>query len=169
MKEPVLRRARNAAAIALAIALAAGGTAAVLSDPDATAYAAEIAPPASPQPTPLSAEDLAIARYGMYPLPIKPEAIEHFAISNKDLRLVAAAKSFANTPKARSVRTCESDGDYELIDRSYYGAWQFDRETWQSNGGGRFAPTANLAPPWAQDFIMWRTHQAYGWTPWTCA
>lgn len=115
------------------------------------------------------AQETITARYGIYPLPIKPTAIEQFHISAPELRDIAQARTFAETPKARSVRSCESDNDYTITDRAYYGAWQFDRETWVANGGGRFAPTANLAPPWAQDYIMWKTHQAYGWGPWSCA
>lgn len=116
-----------------------------------------------------SDQETITAKYGIYPLPIRPQAIEQFQITNAELRDVAQAHTFAETPKARSVRTCESDNDYTITDRAYYGAWQFDRETWVSNGGGRFAPTANLAPPWAQDYIMYKTHQAYGWGPWSCA
>lgn len=116
-----------------------------------------------------SEQETITAKYGVYPLPITPAAIEQFHITNAELPEIAQAHAFAETPKARSVRTCESDNDYTITDRAYYGAWQFDRQTWVANGGGRFAPTANLAPLWAQDFIMWKTHQAYGWGPWSCA
>lgn len=118
--------------------------------------------------TPTEREALT-AKYGIHPLPIEPAAIEQFHITNAELADVAAARAFAETPKARSVRTCESDNDYTITDRAYHGAWQFDRETWLANGGGRFGATANVAPPWAQDYIMWKTHQVYGWGPWSCA
>ncbi|MDP3972676.1 MAG: transglycosylase family protein [Candidatus Nanopelagicales bacterium] len=109
------------------------------------------------------------AQYGVYPLPIGRRAIERWKLGRKGLKRIAAARRLAESPKGRSVRKCESHHNYRLVYGSYYGAWQFDRQTWLSNGGGRFARTANKAPSWAQDLIMWKTHQARGWQPWGCA
>ena len=35
-------------------------------------------------------------------------------------------------------------------------------------GGGKFGRTANKAPAWAQDLIMYKTYKARGWSPWAC-
>lgn len=81
----------------------------------------------------------------------------------------AESKRWASTSKARSVINCESSGNYKLHYGSYYGAWQFDRGTWLANGGGKYAPTANLASKAEQDYIAWKTWKARGWQPWACA
>jgi hypothetical protein len=110
-----------------------------------------------------------IRKYGVYPLPVRGRDIKRYHLSKTQLRQIAAAKKLARTAEARKIRKCESGGNYRSIDRGYYGAYQFDRGTWLSNGGGRYARTANKAPKWAQDHIMWKTHRARGWSPWTCA
>jgi hypothetical protein len=48
----------------------------------------------------------------------------------------------------------------------YYGGMQFDAGTWLANGGGRYAPTANLATPAEQLAVAYTTWQARGWSPW---
>lgn len=109
------------------------------------------------------------AQYGIYPLPVGRRAIDRWKLGRKDLKNIASARRLAESSKGRSVRKCESHHNYRLVYGSYYGAWQFDRQTWLSNGGSRFGRTANQAPAWAQDLIMWKTHQARGWQPWSCA
>ncbi len=109
------------------------------------------------------------AQYGVFPLPVSERAITRWRLKRKDLKEIAAARRLAESPKGRAVRKCESGHNYRLSGGTYSGAWQFDRQTWQSNGGGRFGRTANLAPSWAQDLIMWKTHRARGWQPWGCA
>lgn len=108
-------------------------------------------------------------QYGVFPLPVPERAITRWRLKRKDLKEIAAARRLAESPKGRAVRKCESHHNYRLAYGIYYGAWQFDRQTWLSNGGGRFGRTANQAPPWAQDLIMWKTHRARGWQPWGCA
>lgn len=48
----------------------------------------------------------------------------------------------------------------------FYGGLQFDYGTWLSNGGGRFAPTANLASPLEQLEVAYTTWKSRGWEPW---
>lgn len=168
---PALAAAGIAAAIAAATALAPFGGAdvahaAVTGQESATAPVSTAATAAELQ---AAHKQRIKAQYGVYPLPVKVMAIQRWRLSRRDLSNIVAARRLAESPKGRSVRRCESGHNYRLADRQYYGAWQFDRQTWQSNGGGRFAPTANLAPPWAQDLIMWKTFRARGWQPWSCA
>lgn len=163
---------------ALAVAGGAVTASAVAADGDIPAPAAVTqAPEAEATLTPAQSAALAkdrrraryLAKYGMFPLPVSERAILKWRLTRRDLRSIAAARRLAESPKGRSVRWCESNGEYRLSDGAYFGAWQFDRQTWLANGGGRFGSTANRAPRWAQDLIMWKTQKAYGWGPWTCA
>lgn len=60
------------------------------------------------------------------------------------------------------LRSCE--GSYTTnTGNGYYGAYQFDIQTWGGYGG--FA-NASLAPPEIQDQKAWETYQRRGWQPW---
>lgn len=48
----------------------------------------------------------------------------------------------------------------------FYGGMQFDRGTWLSNGGGRFAPLAHLTTPHNQLVVAYTTWRRRGWYPW---
>lgn len=138
----------------------------------ATAAGAEIAPVTATAPaaiTPAQVRAETIRKYGVHPLPISERTIIKYKLSKKTLKDLVKARKLANTAKAKRIRKCESGGNYKSVDSSgYYGAYQFDRGTWLSNGGGRFGRTANKAPAWAQDLIMYKTYKARGWSPWTC-
>jgi uncharacterized protein YabE (DUF348 family) len=62
------------------------------------------------------------------------------------------------------LRVCESGNDYaKNSGNGYYGAYQFDISTWQSNGGsGR----PDQASPATQDLIAKRVQARRGWSPW---
>lgn len=60
------------------------------------------------------------------------------------------------------LRSCE--GSYTSnTGNGYYGAYQFDIQTWGGYGG--FA-VASDAPPSVQDEKAWLTYQRRGWNPW---
>lgn len=92
--------------------------------------------------------------------------ITKYHLTKKQLRDIETAKKFANTKKAKQVRFRESRHNYKVRSGQYTGAWQFDGQTWRSNGGKQFSSEAYKAPKWAQDYIMWRTHKSRGWQPW---
>lgn len=171
---PTTTRIAVAGGALLAVtAVAVGGVLASNSHDSASAaetpteVSAEVA--ASPSATP-DQRRAAIAAYGVYPLPVSASAIQEFNLNKTQIEQIAQAKTFAASEKAASVRACESGGDYKInTGNGYYGAYQFDLQTWQANGGGKFSETADLAPKWAQDYIAFKTQQASGWGPWACA
>jgi nucleoid-associated protein YgaU len=83
----------------------------------------------------------------------------------------------AGTAQAAETRTwdrlakCESGGNWSInTGNGYYGGLQFSGGTWRSNGGGRFAPRADLATKAEQIAIAERLLDARGWAPWpACA
>lgn len=160
---------------AVAASVVATGLVAVAA-PSATAAETPVTPPkvtAKPL-TPMQRHALlrrtTIKRYGIFPLPVGPGVIRHFKLGKVAIRQIAAAKRFAASAKARSVRACESGGNYRInTGNGYYGAYQFDAGTWLANGGGRYAGRAHQAPAFAQDHIAYRTWLARGWQPWACA
>lgn len=157
-------------------AIAGAASIAILSSETTQANAVEGATAPAAQPVVLTAaqqkaaiKKATIAKYGVYPLPVKEAHIKKYKLSKKSLREIVKAKSLAKTAKAKRIRQCESGGSYTInTGNGYYGAYQFDYGTWLSNGGGRYARTANKAPSWAQDHIMWKTYQSRGWSPWAC-
>lgn len=109
-------------------------------------------------------------KYGMYPLPVSVKSAQKYNLKKRHMKDIKKSSRWAKTRKARSVVRCESGGNYRIsTGNGYYGAWQFDRGTWRSNGGGKFGSTANKAPKWAQDYVAWKTWRARGWQPWACA
>ena len=60
------------------------------------------------------------------------------------------------------LRSCE--GSYTTnTGNGYYGAYQYDIQTW---GGYMGYSNASLAPPAVQDQKAWETYQRRGWQPW---
>lgn len=60
------------------------------------------------------------------------------------------------------LRSCE--GSYTSnTGNGYYGAYQYDIQTW---GGYMGYSNASVAPPGVQDQKVWETYQRRGWQPW---
>lgn len=68
------------------------------------------------------------------------------------------------------IAQCDSGGNWATnTGNGYYGGLQFDAQTWLANGGGAFAPTANLASRTQQIAIANVVYAARGLAPWGCA
>ncbi|MBX6388345.1 MAG: transglycosylase family protein [Frankia sp.] len=66
------------------------------------------------------------------------------------------------------LRQCESGGNYSInTGNGYYGAYQFDRRTWQGLG---YSGLPHEAPPAVQDEAAYKLYNSRGWSPWpACA
>ena len=66
-----------------------------------------------------------------------------------------------------AVAACESGGNWSInTGNGFYGGLQFDYSTWLSNGGGAYAPRADLATREEQIAIANKVADARGSSPW---
>ena len=66
-----------------------------------------------------------------------------------------------------ALRKCESSGRYNInTGNGYYGAYQFNRATWESVGGTGLPSNAS---PAEQDYRALYLYRMRGWQPWECA
>jgi uncharacterized protein YabE (DUF348 family) len=66
-----------------------------------------------------------------------------------------------------AVANCESGGNWHInTGNGFYGGLQFDYGTWLSNGGGAYAPRADLASRSEQIAIATKVYNARGSSPW---
>jgi uncharacterized protein YabE (DUF348 family) len=66
-----------------------------------------------------------------------------------------------------AVASCESGGNWSInTGNGYYGGLQFDYGTWLSNGGGAYAPRADLASREQQIAIATKIYASRGSSPW---
>ncbi|MBL7501350.1 transglycosylase family protein [Frankia sp. CNm7] len=82
---------------------------------------------------------------------------------------VTAAPAHAATPEDfAKLRQCESGGNYAInTGNGYYGAYQFDKRTWQGLG---YSGLPHEAAPAVQDEAAYRLYNSRGWSPWpACA
>jgi LysM repeat protein len=93
-----------------------------------------------------------------------------------------AAQNYQYTPKAVTyapvtpvgdgsvwdqLAACESGGNWAInTGNGYYGGLQFTAGTWLGNGGGAYAPTANLATREQQIAVASAIQAGRGWSPW---
>ena len=157
--------ALSAAALTAASALLAGPAV-------ATATAAPSAPSAASAEQTATAAAAAASKKNKKSKKAKVRQvhIKKYKLKGWELRGIKKSKKWAKTPKAKSVRWCESNGRYKInTGNGYYGAWQFAYGTWLGSGGGRYESHAHKAPKFAQDHIAWKLWKSRGWQPWGCA
>ena len=77
--------------------------------------------------------------------------------------------STANAAMWDRIAKCESGGNWATnTGNGYYGGLQFDNQTWLGNGGGTYAPRADLASRTQQIAIANKVYAARGLGPWGC-
>ena len=81
-----------------------------------------------------------------------------------DIALLSAGASAATPDDFARLRQCESGGNYAInTGNGFYGAYQFDRGTW--NGLG-YPGRADQASPATQDAAAQKLQAQRGWSPW---
>jgi uncharacterized protein YabE (DUF348 family) len=66
-----------------------------------------------------------------------------------------------------AISRCEAGGNWAInTGNGYYGGVQFDQGTWESNGGLRYAPRADLATREEQIAVAEVTRARQGWGAW---
>jgi hypothetical protein len=66
-----------------------------------------------------------------------------------------------------AVAQCESGGNWHInTGNGFYGGLQFDSSTWLANGGGAYAPRADLASREQQIAVANKLFAARGSAPW---
>lgn len=79
----------------------------------------------------------------------------------------SVAPTISNGSVWDQLARCESGGNWAInTGNGFYGGVQFDVGTWTGNGGGAYAPTANLATREQQIEIASKVQSARGWSPW---
>ena len=67
------------------------------------------------------------------------------------------------------IARCESTNNWSInTGNGYYGGLQFDIGTWLANGGGQYAPRADLATREQQIAVAETTYASRGMSPWAC-
>ncbi|MGV0837425.1 transglycosylase family protein [Mycolicibacterium thermoresistibile] len=97
--------------------------------------------------------------------------------SARDGVLRVGAKPGTEVPPVSNLATwnalaqCEAGGNWAInTGNGYYGGVQFDQNTWERNGGLRYAPRADLATKEEQIAIAEVTRARQGWGAWpTCS
>ena len=81
----------------------------------------------------------------------------------------SAGLNLANAAMWDRIARCESGGNWHInTGNGYYGGLQFLTSTWLSNGGGQFAPRADLASREQQITVANRLYARAGLGPWGC-
>ncbi len=74
---------------------------------------------------------------------------------------------FGDTSVWDALAKCESGGNWAInTGNGYYGGLQFNAGTWLSNGGGAYAPRADLATREQQISVAERLRAGRGFAPW---
>ncbi|HEY2059741.1 MAG TPA: transglycosylase family protein [Amycolatopsis sp.] len=89
------------------------------------------------------------------------------AVLGLQLAVTGAASADPSSSSWAKLRMCEASGRYNTnTGNGYYGAYQFNLDTWRSVGGqGR----PDQASPREQDYRALYLYRMRGWQPWECA
>lgn len=93
---------------------------------------------------------------------LEPGAPAKVRVGTKD-----DAPSVSNGSVWDSIVQCEATGDWSINSgNGFYGGLQFTQQTWQSFGGGEYAPRADKATREQQIAIAEKVQAAQGWGAW---
>jgi hypothetical protein len=104
--------------------------------------------------------------------PMPPSALQRTAAAGGVAAALMVGESLSLSGTAGAVtpstwaqlRACESSGNYTTnTGNGFYGAYQFDVQTWRGLG---YSGVASQAPPAVQDQAAQRLYQSRGWEPW---
>ena len=89
------------------------------------------------------------------------------AVLGLQLAVTGAASADPSSGSWAKLRMCEASGRYNTnTGNGYFGAYQFNLDTWRSVGGqGR----PDQASPREQDYRALYLYRMRGWQPWQCA
>jgi uncharacterized protein YabE (DUF348 family) len=105
----------------------------------------------------------------------KREAIATRVIRKPEIQVVKVGTKPSPTPDVSglagsawdALADCESSGDWHINSgNGFYGGVQFDYSTWLSNGGGQYAPRADMASREEQIAVASKVYKARGSSPW---
>ncbi|BCJ41017.1 transglycosylase [Actinoplanes ianthinogenes] len=88
-------------------------------------------------------------------------------VTGAGVLLAPATPALASSVNWDVVAKCESGGRWHInTGNGYYGGLQFSRGTWLSNGGGKYASTADKATKAEQIRIAEKLYAKRGLSPW---
>ena len=102
-------------------------------------------------------------------LPVASHVITqaHEAIVRVGTKPGTEVPAVANGEIWDAISRCEAGGNWAInTGNGYYGGVQFDQNTWERNGGLRFAPRADLASREEQIAVAQVTQTRQGWGAW---
>lgn len=80
---------------------------------------------------------------------------------------LGTATANADSVNWDAIAACESGGNWAInTGNGFYGGVQFDQNTWERQGGLRYAPRADLATREEQIAIAAVTQASQGWGAW---
>ncbi len=88
---------------------------------------------------------------------------------SKIVKVGTSRLNLARWKKWNKIARCESGGRWHInTGNGYYGGLQFNRATWRSAGGGRFASYPHRATKREQIHVANRLYAKRGFSPWSC-
>jgi hypothetical protein len=134
-------------------------------DPDLITAGQRLALPNSHQVPPWLARAALAATAAARPGPAAPAGATAAPAAHAQASSPAAASSSGVNWSA--IAACESGGNWAAsTGNGFYGGLQFTEQTWLGYGGGRYAPSANLATPAQQIAVAQRVLAGQGIGAW---
>jgi uncharacterized protein YabE (DUF348 family) len=124
---------------------------------------------ATPTITKVGTKQAAAAPAAAAAAPAAPAAAPRQAAAPAPAPAPAPSNSGGSGVNWDAIARCESTNNWSInTGNGYYGGLQFDIGTWLSNGGGQYAPRADLATREQQIAVAETTYASRGLSPWAC-